>query len=308
MQGSIIKKRILLFSLLAIPALLQYSTVLAKNDVEIGIVKSSNNSYYDQSIQTLLNRADSAAQFRIIDIQSDTDQFSRVATSDLIITLGTQATSIVSAKLPKKKIISAYLTAQQTSSYNFTNQQRTVLLDQPLKRYLAFSHSLLNIKTIGLINFERLNIDSILQKFLIEHDLELNQYQVAEPDNLLPDLRQLIKQNSSLLMLPDQRIYNRNSLKGVLLTTYRGRLPVVSYSPAHVKSGALASIYSSPENIGEHLGDLLNEFIKTGALPSEDRLFAKYYTIVINHQVARALRLSLPDEDQLRLRVEEVLQ
>ena len=308
MQGKLLKRRILLFPVLAILALLLHSTVLANNDVEIGIVKSSNNSYYNQSIQTLINRADGAAQFRIIDIQSDIDQISRLATSDLIIALGTQATSIVSTQLPQKKLISAYLTAQQTSFYDFSNQQRAVLLDQPLKRYLVFSHLLLNIKTIGLINFERLTIDSGLQKFLLEHGLEINQYLVQEPDDLLPDLRQLIKQNSSLLMLPDQRIYNRNSLKGVLLTTYRGRLPVVSYSPAHVKSGALASIYSSPENIGEHLGDLLNEFINTGSLPPEDRLFAKYYTIAINHQVARALRLSLPDEDQIRLRLKEVLQ
>lgn len=308
MKGYILKRRNLFLPVLAVLAVLQHSTLLAKDVVQIGIVKSSNNSYYNQTTQTLINRADGAARFRIIDIGSDTDQISRLATSDLVIALGSQATSIVSTKFPKKKLISAYLTAQQTRSTDFKNHQRAVLLDQPLKRYLAFSHLLLNTQTIGLINLERLEIDSSVQKFLLEQDFELNQYQLEEADNLLPDLRRLIKQNSSLLMLPDQRIYNRNTLKGVLLTTYRSRLPVISYSPAHVKSGALASIYSSPENIGEQLGDLLSEYIKTGSLPPEDRLYAKYYTIAINHQVARALRLKLPDEGQLRLRLKEVLQ
>lgn len=307
MKGYILKRRILFLPVLAVLAVLQHSTLLAKDVVQIGIVKSSNNSYYNQTTQTLINRADGAVRFRIIDIGSDTDQISRLGTSDLVIALGSQATSIVSTKFPKKKLISAYLTAQQTRSSDFKNHQRAVLLDQPLKRYLAFSHLLLNTQNIGLINLERLEIDSSVQKFLLEQEFKLNQYQLDEADNLLPDLRRLIKQNSSLLMLPDQRIYNRNTLKGVLLTTYRGRLPVISYSPAHVKSGALASVYSSPENIGKHLGDLLSEYIKTGSLPREDRLYAKYYTIAINHQVARALRITLPDEGQLRLRLEEVL-
>lgn len=307
MQGKIFKRRILLVWVVTILAIPGQSVALS--DADIAIVKSSDNSYYNQTIQTLLNRADVAARFNIIDIESETDLISRLANSDLIIALGTQATSIVSDRLPNNTLISAYLTAQQAGNYNPASQRHlAVLLDQPLKRYLAFCHALLDRKKIGLINYEELKIDSSLQRFLLKHDLELNQYQVNETDNVLTSLRQLIRQNSSLLMLPDQRIYNRNSLKGVLLTTYRSRLPVISYSPAHVKSGALASIFSSPENIGEHLGDLLNRFIKANSLPSEDRVFAKYYSISINHQVARALGLSLPDEDQLRQQLKVVLQ
>ena len=294
---------------LTILVLLDHGVAFGGSEFETAIVKSSNNEYFNQTIQTLLNQADKPAQFRIIDIQSDSDQLSQIANSDLIISLGAQATRTVFSRFPKKKLISAYLTNQQLSSYDLTSQQHlAVLLDQPLKHYLAFSHLLLDTKTIGLISFDLIKVDTYLQKFLLKHNLELNQLQVKNSDNLLAGLRQLIRQNSSFLMLPDQRLYNRNSLKGVLLTTYRSRVPVVSYSPAHVKSGALASIYSSPENIGRHLGDLLNQSIKNKSLPSEDRLFAKYYSIAINRQVARALGLSLPDEEQLKLRLEEVLQ
>lgn len=295
--------------MLIILVLLDHGVALGASDVETAIIKSSNNDYFNQTIQTLLNQADKPAQFRIIDIQSDSDQLSRIADSDLIISLGAQATAAVFSRFPEKKIISAYLTAQQLSDHAPPGQQHlAVLLDQPLERYLAFSHLLLKTKKIGLISFDPIPTDIKLQRFLLKNELELNQYQVRNSDYLLASLRRLARQNSSLLMLPDQRLYNRKSLKGVLLTTYRSRLPVISYSPAHVKSGALASIYSSPENIGRHLGDLLNQFINNKSLPAGDRLFAKYYSIKINRQIARALGLSLPDEEQLKQRLGEVLQ
>lgn len=294
---------------LIILVLLDHGVAFGGSDVETAIVKSSNNDYFNQTIQTLLNQADKPARFRIIDIQSDSDQLSQIANSDLIISLGAQATGAVFSRFPKKKLISAYLTAQQLNDYALPGQQHlAVLLDQPLERYVGFSHLLLKTKKIGLISFDPIPTDIKLQRFLLKNELELNQFQVRNPDYLLAVLRRLARQNSSLLMLPDHRLYNRKSLKGVLLTTYRSRLPVISYSPAHVKSGALASIYSSPENIGRHLGDLLNQFIKNKSLPAEDRLFARYYSIKTNRQVARALGLSLPDEEQLKLRLGEVLQ
>ena len=309
MQGNIIKIWNLLFWALTLLVSLNQTSVAGESEFRIGIVKSSDNSYYNNTIQTLINQANRAVKFRVIDIQSDAEQVARVAESDLIVSLGAQATNEVSSRFPQKNLISAYLTAQQFNSYALSSQYHlAVLLDQPLIRYLAFSQVLLDPEKIGLINFDLIKPNTNQQKFLLKHGLVLNQIQVKEPASLLPGLRQLIRQNSSLLMLPDQRIYNQKSLKSVLLTTYRSRIPIISYSPAHVKSGALASIYSSPENIGTHLGDLLNQFIESKSLPSDNPIFAKYYSIAINSQVARALNLSLPDTDQLKLDLQQVLQ
>ena len=303
------KSGIIIFRVLIILFSVVQPVVLGAEDIKIGIVKSSDNSYYNTTIQALLNNANRAAQFSIVEIKSDSNELDRIAESDLIISLGASATSIVSSQYPGKKLISAYLTSQQASLHNLSKQQHiAVLLDQPLLRYLAFCHLLLNADSIGLINFDAIELNPIQQRFLLKHDVILNQRQVQQPEELLTALRQLVRRNSSLLMLPDQRLYNRNSLKGVLLTTYRSRKPVISYSPAHVKSGALASIYSSPEDIGNHLGDLLNQFIDKKSLPDERRVFAKYYSITVNTQVAHALDLNLPDTGQLKQRLDEVLQ
>jgi len=128
----------------------------------------------------------------------------------------------------------------------------------------------------------------------------LNQYQVDRDNKLLPLLRRLLQQNDALLMLPRQSIYNRDSLKGVLLTSYRNRKPAISYSPAHVKSGALASIYSSPMDIGRHIAALVNLRLGNAAAAQPSFEFARYYSIATNARVARALGINLPSDKDIR--------
>ena len=102
------------------------------------------------------------------------------------------------------------------------------------------------------------------------------------------------------MMLPRQSVYNRDTLKGVLLTGYRNRKPVISYSPAHVKSGALASIYSSPIDIGRHLATLVNRQLKNPAQKTRGFEFARFYSIRTNPRIASALGIVLPAERELR--------
>ena len=94
----------------------------------------------------------------------------------------------------------------------------------------------------------------------------------------------------------------------MLLTSYRSRKPVISYSPAHVKSGALASIYSSPVDIGRHLALLANRILESQPHQGAAHQFAKFYSITSNRQVARSLGITLPSEGALRQRLDELEQ
>ena len=90
------------------------------------------------------------------------------------------------------------------------------------------------------------------------------------------------------------------TVKGVLLASYRSRKPVVSYSPAHVRSGAVASIYSSPVDIGRHLAMLINEALKKKPDTGTPFQFARFYSITTNSRIATALGINLPAERDLR--------
>ncbi|MFV2031838.1 MAG: ABC transporter substrate-binding protein [Gammaproteobacteria bacterium] len=281
---------------------------LHAGDHLIVIVKSANNSYFNQTIETLISEVEEAASFRVIDAESVASSTEILSGSRLIIALGFKASKMLSKRLPEKFIVSAYLTQQQHNRLKLAGDKRmTVLLDQPLQRYLAFTHYLLKPKSVGIINHAPIELNRQQRSTLKHLKLQLNQYQFVKTRKLLGAVRQLVQQNDALLMLPEQDIYNRNTLKGILLTAYRARRPVISYSPAHVQAGALASIYSSPADIGKHLAEVIASYRKGSVVNAEKTQFARYYSISINSRVARALGLDLPDEANFGNYLNEVI-
>lgn len=259
------------------------------------IVKSSNNAYFNQTIKTLGKHADPEIHFESVLAGAKLP----TAKPRLYIALGQSAVDSLATIAGDVPVINAYLTLEQ---FHRLPQKRshTVLLDQPLIRYLAFSKFVLRADSIGIMNETPILLNQQETNLLKTLDLSLNQYQLGPDNKLLPTLRKLLITNDALLMLPRQSIYNRDSLKGVLLTSYRGRKPVISYSPAHVKSGALASIYSSPTDIGRHVSLLMNEMLQYRQLAGPKFHFARFYSVSLNSRVAHALDLKLPGESKLR--------
>ena len=259
------------------------------------IVKSSDNAYYNQTIETLQKHAGSPIEFDVL----LADELNSSTSATLFIALGQTAVERVAVIAQDRPVINAYLTLEQ---YQQLGHERhpTVLLDQPISRYLAFSKFALQVDSIGIMTENRITLDREELDLLENLLLTTHQYEVNLESKLLPTLRDLLEQDDALLMLPRQSLYNHDSLKGVLMTSYRSRKPVVSYSPAHVRSGALASIYSSPVDIGRHLSILMNHKLQEGSIKGPDMQFARYYSIALNFSVASALGLALPSEKQLR--------
>jgi hypothetical protein len=260
---------------------------------QIIIVKSSDNNYFNQSVETLIKQVDRSTEFKVV-MPQDLDAV--VETGDeqqIYVALGqTAAEAVISA-------FNAYLTEEQSRNLNLENQV-AVLLDQPLQRYLAFCSLMLAVDSVGIITEQAIVLDQGQSDLLRILDFSLNQYQIDPRNKLLPVLRRLLMLNDALLMLPSQSVYNRDTLKGVLLAGYRNRKPVISYSPAHVKSGALASIYSSPVDIGRHLATLINRQLQTPGQQTRGFEFARYYSIRTNPRIAAALGIELPSERELR--------
>ncbi len=266
---------------------------------QIIIVKSSDNTYFNQSIETLINQVDRTIKFNVVMPQDLDAVVDAGGEQQIFVALGQSAAEAVSRLDGEISAFNAYLTEEQSRNLNLENQV-AVLLDQPLQRYLAFCRFILAVDSVGIITEQAIVLDPVQSDLLQVLDFSLNQYQIDPLNKLLPVLRRLLTLNDALLMLPRQSVYNRDTLKGVLLTGYRNRKPVISYSPAHVKSGALASIYSSPIDIGRHLATLVNRQLKNPAQETSGFEFARFYSIRTNPRIASALGIVLPAEGELR--------
>jgi len=264
------------------------------------IVKSSDNRFFNTTIEYLIDNTQGKVQFSILSLQALKERDSPLAEAQLIVTLGLEAARYVTETETDASVIHSYLTEFQHNSHNPKPNHHSILLEQPLERYVNFIQHLLSVDHIGIVKpihdpVSKPKLDKIQKQLAVN----INQTLFRNGDNAVNLVRKLLQNNDVLLTLPAPEVYNRQSIKGILLATYRLKKPVISYSPAHVKSGALAAIYSSPEHIGRQLAQLVKRILFAKDYKPQPFYYPSEYDISINDRVARSLNLDLPDKDQL---------
>lgn len=121
-------------------------------------------------------------------------------------------------------------------------------------------------------------------------DLQIERIAAAEETNRALNR---VSNASVLLALPDSAIYNAQGVRHILLSTYRRNQAVVGFSESFVNAGALASTYSTVEDIIVQVREMLAEYASSGRLPNPQ--FPTYFRVATNDHVARSLNLLIDD-------------
>lgn len=172
-------------------------------------------------------------------------------------------------------------------------------LDQPVERYLALiRRALPSLSKVGvLVHEDALAQRQALLKAAQGAGMRLMVGTVKGPDTLSAALRTVLAEADVLLILPDSAVADVAALQHMLMTAYRQRVPVVSYSPAVVKAGAALGLYASPAQAGRQVAAMLKGALSAPAVGSAwpTPRVADGFTIAINEQVCRSLGLDVPD-------------
>jgi ABC-type uncharacterized transport system substrate-binding protein len=97
-----------------------------------------------------------------------------------------------------------------------------------------------------------------------------------------------------LLATPDGAIYNAESIKSILISSYRSDQYVVGFSSAMVNAGALATVKSDIGEIAEQAKEVVSE-IDAGS-PVPEAQYPKYFSVDLNDAVARSLNVVIDDK------------
>lgn len=227
--------------------------------------------------------------------------------ASLIVTLGTRALEQTAELAPDVPIIATFLPREGYERVRQAHPQlrmTAVFLDQPPARQIATLRTALpGIDTIALIASPHSQVlaDELART---AHDAGLKVRK-----HLIDDERQLYKalQHSltpgpvALIMVPDSTLYNSHTIQNVLLTTYRYRAPVLGFSAAYTRAGALLSVHSSPEQVASEVARKVPPVLSGHALPTP--AYSSTFDISLNPRVARSLGLPVLDEDELHSRV-----
>ncbi len=180
-------------------------------------------------------------------------------------------------------------------------QASAVLLDQPPARQAALIRAALpTAKRIGLLlGPESKPMQNPLQAALGTQGLTAHVEDVTQR-SMFAALQDLLDDSDALLALADPAVFNSETVASILTAGYRRKVPLIAFSAAYVKAGALLAIYATPEHVARDGARVVGAVLAGAPLPAPAT--PSEFTIGINRVVARSLGLSL-NEDELRRQI-----
>jgi len=265
---------------------------------QLALILTDNNAPYLEFASSLQNNLKSGWKLAYTDKTLRSTESHPV---DLIITVGSTALRSTLAGNPKTPILATLL--PEHSYQSILAEARTpppvsaIYLDQPPARLTRLIRLLLpDVRRVGIMVGEQSRQQlPAFRSVLAQQKLQLVSEQVDSEAQILPALEGLLANSEVLLALPDSLVYSRTSIRPVLMTALRYRRPVIGFSSAIAKAGALVALYSTPAQIGRQAGALLSTH---GARLPPPRGPAEY-SLNINKSVAEAFGLRLPEESEL---------
>lgn len=227
--------------------------------------------------------------------------------SSLIIPLGSKACSYAHYHFPKTSVYCALVTKSLTNNlqHSALKNHSSLYINQPLSRYITLAESLHTKKEkIGYIVAS--NNNALIANIKNHDKFSDRKSVVATVKNkkeVLRKLKSLIKEVDVLIALPDPLVYNRSTIKGVLLTTYRKKIPLIGFSNSYTKAGAAASLFTTPKQFSKQLIEVIKKWLNNKKIPKPSH--PKYFDITVNQSVARTLSIDLPNTEDIKQRIKK---
>lgn len=270
-------------------------------DATVVIVSSERNAAYQEAAQALLGELERGGVAGKDVLQITAAELPKVDASAarLYVALGTEAAGVLARSEMKVPVLCTLLPRQsfervlRESGRRVSAQFTALYLNQPLTRQL-------DLVRLALPRAERVGVlfgaDSRAQEVLLEEaaqsrGLKLFSIHVKPEEPVFSGLKRILDEADLLLALADPQIYNSSSIQNILLTSYRAQVPLLAFSPAYVRAGALLAVYSTPAQIGQQAGVMARGALQGKALGLPQ--YPQDFSVSVNEHVARSLGLNL---------------
>jgi ABC-type uncharacterized transport system substrate-binding protein len=153
------------------------------------------------------------------------------------------------------------------------------------------------VRVAALVSDKTAYLLPVLSQAAAQANIDLTVETVSTDDGLNRVLNR-VAHVPVILAIPDSTIYSADNIRTILVTAYRHNQAVVGFSASLVTAGAMASTFSSIEDVLVQTEELLLAFAASGRLPEPQ--FPKYFDVVLNDHVARSINVVI-DESVRRL-------
>ncbi|MCP4965327.1 MAG: hypothetical protein GY926_08825 [bacterium] len=215
----------------------------------------------------------------------------------LVFALGSRATKLATERFTTVPVVSSMVLsrAEIQALPNVTG----VALEFPLATQLRWMRRLLpQANRIGVLFDPALNqvwVDAARRE-ADKEGLVLVSIPVNNARELPAGLKKLARAADVLWAIPDKTVYSGKTLKQVLLSSFRSRIPVVGLSGAWVKAGAFYALDRDYQDLGRQNGVIAKKLL-AGAAPGKVTPETPSEAVYsLNLKTARHMKTTIGDE------------
>lgn len=277
------------------------------SEFRVLLALSNNSPPYQAFSNTFKNSLPSSILTSIVDAPEQLASHHDAA--DLIVAVGMKAAEV--AALQTTIPVLVVMTPQ--SSYEgligsptvqkIPRRIAAIYLNQPWDRQIDFLFAVLPTRhKIGVLYTPAIKKEvERLHEEIVKHAGSLMVQPVYSDATLFDDLEKILQTSDVLLAVPDSTIYSSSNVRNILLSTYRQNVPLIGISQGYVNAGAIAALFSTPEQLAEQSASTAIAYAQSGRWPASQ--YPKTFTIAFNQQVAHSLGIELDSEEVIRVRM-----
>ncbi|MEI6732632.1 MAG: ABC transporter substrate binding protein [Comamonadaceae bacterium] len=273
------------------------------------IVSSDDGAAYAEAAQALVQELErgGVSRFSIRRINASEWRDARPQAPRLYVTLGAEAADLLARFVPGAPVLCALLPRNSFEAIllrtgrKVSSQLSALFLDQPAQRQfqlirLAFPSA----RRVGVLwGPDQAKDGGEWRTQAQAAGFQLVDAEVGTEDLLFPALKQVLDGTDLLLAVPSPQVYNSRTIQNILLTSFRANVPMMAFSPAYVRAGALLAVYVTPSQVGVQAAHLARAVLEGKTLPASG-VYSNDFHISVNEHVAHSLDLSLDEQDLSR--------
>ena len=312
---------------------MMWSAVVTANPIEVFFLVSKPTTDYLNVLTTVQqelrekypNKYKYRIEFVSEALTTDSIVSQLITSADLVVTIGTAAADSAyrykalesKASQPKSgaPVISVLITDSSFTSLAkkhfgsvdqaFASQLSSICIDQPTSRSIHLAKLLLPKanKAGVMLGHSSAMLKGKLTGSINAAGMESEFVTVGAKDNPIAKIEPLMRNIDVFIPVPDSRLMNIATAKWILHLSYRHKVPVIAFSRTYVKAGALAAIYSSPQNVAMQAVEWIADDAMTAAEIGQAHL-PEYYSMHFNYSVAASLDVPIKSEQFYRQRLQ----
>ena len=222
---------------------------------------------------------------------------------DLIVTLGTQASKMAADHAGRTPVLFAMvanpidngiLPLRPTAGQRVCGVTTDV---DPAEQFRVLKRALPDADRLGVIYCPKYTEATVAAGAEAAADAGLDLVRLpVEPYRVAPAIERLYTRGvDALWTVTDPGVMVPASARKILTSALKSRLPVLGFSPAMVRAGAVIGFGIEPRAIGAQAGGIAHALLRAGKTPADVHLvYPEDVTLHVNPDVADRLRLRLP--------------